>query len=81
MSSHNILHSKPMLDHSTLPLVVILLATAVVMVVVFRRLNMPAILGYLLVGVLIGPHALGFVPDTPGTRYLAEFGEIGRAHV
>ena len=65
-----------MLDHATLPLVVILLATAVVMVVVFRRLNMPAILGYLLVGVLIGPHALGFVPDTPGTRYLAEFGVV-----
>lgn len=65
-----------MADHSTLPLVVILLATAVVMVVVFRRLNMPAILGYLLVGVLIGPHALGFVPDTPGTRYLAEFGVV-----
>ena len=61
---------------ATLPLVVILLATAVVMVVVFRRMNMPAILGYLLVGVLIGPYALGFVPDTPGTRYLAEFGVV-----
>ncbi len=65
-----------MTAHATLPLVVILLATAVVMVVVFRRLNMPAILGYLLVGVLIGPYALGVVPDTPGTRYLAEFGVV-----
>ena len=65
-----------MTTEATLPLVVFLLATAVVMVVVFRRLNMPAILGYLLVGVLIGPHALGFVPDTPGTRYLAEFGVV-----
>ena len=37
---------------------------------------MPAILGYLLVGVLVGPRALGFVPDTPGTRYLAEFGVV-----
>ena len=65
-----------MTTEATLPLVVILLATAVVMVVVFRRLRMPAILGYLLVGVLIGPHALGAVPDTPGTRYLAEFGVV-----
>ncbi|MBL8523844.1 MAG: cation:proton antiporter [Betaproteobacteria bacterium] len=65
-----------MTDHSTLPLVLILLATAVVVVVVFRRLNMPAILGYLLVGVMVGPNALGFVPDTPGTRYLAEFGVV-----
>jgi CPA2 family monovalent cation:H+ antiporter-2 len=63
-------------DHSTLPLIVILLATAVVMVTIFRRFNLPAILGYLLVGVLIGPHALAFVPDTPGTRYLAEFGVV-----
>jgi CPA2 family monovalent cation:H+ antiporter-2 len=61
---------------ATLPLVVILLATAVVMVVVFRRVHMPAILGYLLVGVLIGPHALGVAPNTPGTRYLAEFGVV-----
>lgn len=63
-------------SEATLPIVVILLATAVVMVVVFRRLNMPAILGYLLVGVLIGPYALGFVPESPGTRYLAEFGVV-----
>ena len=62
--------------HSTLPIVLILLATAVVTVVVFRRVNMPAILGSLVVGALIGPHALGFVPDTPQTRYLAEFGVV-----
>jgi monovalent cation:H+ antiporter-2, CPA2 family len=62
--------------HSTLPIVLILLATAVVTVVVFRRVNMPAILGYLVVGALIGPHALAFVPDTPQTRYLAEFGVV-----
>ena len=65
-----------MTTHSTLPIVLILLATAVVTVVVFRRVNMPAILGYLVVGALIGPHALGFVPDTPQTRYLAEFGVV-----
>lgn len=63
-------------EHATLPLVVILLATAVIAVALFRRLNLPPILGYLAVGALIGPHALGFVPDTPGTRYLAEFGVV-----
>jgi len=61
---------------STLSLVVILLATAVVTVVLFRKLNMPAILGYLLVGIAIGPHAAGIVPDSEGTRYLAEFGVV-----
>jgi monovalent cation:H+ antiporter-2, CPA2 family len=61
---------------STLSLVVILLATAVVTVVLFRKLNMPAILGYLIVGIAIGPHAAGIVPDSEGTRYLAEFGVV-----
>jgi monovalent cation:H+ antiporter-2, CPA2 family len=63
-------------EHATLKLVVILLATAVVTVVLFRKLKLPPILGYLIVGVIIGPHALAFVPDTPGTRYLAEFGVV-----
>jgi CPA2 family monovalent cation:H+ antiporter-2 len=53
-----------------------LLATAVVTVVFFRRINMPAILGYLIVGVAIGPHAAGLVPDSEGTRYMAEFGVV-----
>jgi monovalent cation:H+ antiporter-2, CPA2 family len=61
---------------STLSLVVMLLATAVVTVVLFRKLNMPAILGYLIVGIAIGPHAAGLVPDNEGTRYLAEFGVV-----
>ncbi len=61
---------------STLSLVVILLATAVVTVVLFRKLNLPAILGYLIVGIAIGPHAAGLMPDNEGTRYLAEFGVV-----
>lgn len=34
------------------------------------------VLGYLTVGILIGPHALGWIPDTPGARHLAEFGLV-----
>jgi monovalent cation:H+ antiporter-2, CPA2 family len=64
------------MPHSALSLVVILLATAVVTVVIFRRIGMPPILGYLVLGVLIGPHALAFVPDSADTRYLAEFGVV-----
>ena len=66
---------QPM-THTTLLLVVILLAAAVVTVVVFRRLGMPPILGYLIVGAVIGPHALGIIPNTEGTRYLGEFGVV-----
>jgi CPA2 family monovalent cation:H+ antiporter-2 len=45
-------------------------------VVVFRLVDMPAILGYLVVGALIGPNALGFVSDTEERRHLAEFGVV-----
>ena len=62
--------------HSTLELVLILLATAVGVVVLFRQLRVPALIGYLLVGILIGPHALGLAPDDERTRYLAEFGVV-----
>ncbi|MEI6738535.1 MAG: monovalent cation:proton antiporter-2 (CPA2) family protein, partial [Pseudomonadota bacterium] len=64
------------MHYSTLSLVVILLATAVVTVVLFRKLHLPAILGYLIVGIGIGPFAAGLVPDSEGTRYLAEFGVV-----
>jgi len=62
--------------HSTLELVLILLATAVVVVVVFRQLRLPALIGYLLVGILIGPHALAWVAGNEETRHLAEFGVV-----
>lgn len=62
--------------HSTLELVLILLATAVGVVVLFRLLRLPALIGYLLVGILIGPHALGWAADDEHTRYLAEFGVV-----
>ncbi len=61
---------------TTLQLVLILLATAVLVVVLFRLLKLPPLLGYLLVGVLIGPHALSWIHEDAGTRHLAEFGVV-----
>ena len=61
---------------SSLSLVLILLATAVMVVVLCRILHLPAMLGYLTVGILIGPHALAWIPDTAETRHLAEFGVV-----
>jgi len=56
--------------------VLVLLAFAVLAVVVFRMLRLPPMLGYLLAGVIIGPHALGWIPETDETRHLAEFGVV-----
>jgi len=61
---------------TTLQLVLVLLASAVFVVVLFRSLNLPPVLGYLLVGAAIGPHALDLIPDSEATRHLAEFGVV-----
>ncbi|WP_131112164.1 monovalent cation:proton antiporter family protein [Sulfuricystis thermophila] len=60
----------------TLHLILLLLAAVVLAVVACRSLNLPPILGYLLVGALAGPHALGMLPDTASARRLAEFGVV-----
>jgi CPA2 family monovalent cation:H+ antiporter-2 len=62
--------------HSTLQSVLVLLATAVLVVVVFRSIRLPPLLGYLIVGVAIGPHALAWIPDTAEARELAEIGVV-----
>lgn len=60
----------------TLHNILILLAIAVTIVVIFRRLALPPILGYLLVGVMAGPHGLAWIPQTESTHTLAEFGVV-----
>ncbi len=60
----------------TLQLILVLLGTAVVVVVLCRLIRLPPILGYLAVGIAVGPHALAWVPDSAETRLLAEFGLV-----
>ena len=59
-----------------LELSLILMLVAVLAVSLFRHWKLPAMLGYLFAGTLIGPYSLGIVPDTPETRHLAEFGVV-----
>jgi len=60
----------------SLDLTLLYLLAAVVGVVLCRSLSLPPMLGYLVVGVAIGPNALGLVGDSSGVRYLAEFGVV-----
>jgi CPA2 family monovalent cation:H+ antiporter-2 len=62
--------------HSPLQSVLILLATAVLIVAVFRSLRLPPMLGYLIVGVTIGPHALAWISETTEVHDLAEIGVV-----
>jgi CPA2 family monovalent cation:H+ antiporter-2 len=63
---------------NSLELVLALLASAVLVVVLARSLHLPPMLGYLLVGVAIGPHGLRWIPasEEPSYVYLAEFGVV-----
>ena len=56
--------------------VLVLLAAAVLVVVIFRTLKLPPLLGYLIVGVTIGPHALGWITTTDEVTHLAEIGVV-----
>ena len=60
----------------TLPTILLLLGASVCSVIVFRLVNLPPVLGYLLVGTLIGPHALNLVGGFQGAQHLAEFGVV-----
>lgn len=56
--------------------IVVLLFASVVIVGLFRRMNLPPILAYLYVGLLIGPYGLGLVDDDKSVHILAEFGVV-----
>ena len=61
---------------TTLDLALLYLIAAVLGVVICRSLKLPPMLGYLVVGVLIGPNALALAKDTASIKYLAEFGVV-----
>ena len=56
--------------------ILLLLAVAVAVVVVFQRLHIPTSLGYLLVGVILGPYTIGPTVYVPEFQTLAEFGMV-----
>ena len=64
------MHNDPLLQ------ILILLAASVCVVAGVRKLKLPAILGYLAVGMLLGPHALALAADNETTRLLADFGVV-----
>jgi CPA2 family monovalent cation:H+ antiporter-2 len=61
---------------SALELTLLYLLAAVLGVVVCRSLKLPPMLGYLAVGVVIGPNALALAQNSDGIRHLGEFGVV-----
>ena len=64
------MHNDPLLQ------ILILLAASVCVIAGVRKLKMPAILGYLAVGMLLGPHAFALAHDNETTQLLADFGVV-----
>jgi CPA2 family monovalent cation:H+ antiporter-2 len=61
---------------TSLELTLVYLLAAVLGVVASRSLKLPPMLGYLVVGVLIGPRALALGDDPAVVRHLGEFGVV-----
>jgi len=54
----------------------IILASSLVVIALFRRLQLPPVLGYLCVGLLVGPTAFDWVNDNEALPDLAELGVV-----
>ena len=64
------------MEHSSFHIILVLLITAVITISICRKLNLPNIIGYLVVGVLVGPYGFGWIAGNHETRFLAEFGVV-----
>ena len=60
----------------SLDLILLYLLAAVLGVAACRFFKLPPMLGYLAVGVVIGPNALALAQNSEGIRHLAEFGVV-----
>lgn len=64
------------MEHAAINGGVLLLACVVLGVSIFRRLHLPPVLGYLFVGIIIGPHAFGLLQNSDLIHLLAEIGVV-----
>ncbi len=62
--------------HSGLVDLIIILAMSVAIVAIIRRLHLSSMLGYLVVGALIGSSGFNLISNSESTKYLAEFGVV-----
>lgn len=64
------------MEHSALNEGLTLLALSVFAVWILKRIKLSPILGYLLVGTVVGPYALGWLPEGNHIQLLAEIGVV-----
>ncbi|MBN2175608.1 MAG: cation:proton antiporter [Bacteroidales bacterium] len=56
--------------------IVIILGSSILIILLFQRFRLPAILGFLITGIVVGPHGLNLITATHEVELLAEIGII-----
>ena len=64
-----------MLHHLIKDLIILLLVSLPINIV-FHKIKLPSVMGYLIAGVLIGPYGLQLISDIPSVKELAEIGVV-----
>ncbi len=64
------------MEFSLLKDIVLLLGLALFTMLLFRQFKIPSIIGFLVTGIIAGPHALGFVNNTHEVEQMAEIGVV-----
>lgn len=64
------------MEHALINTIIASIVTAFACGMIAKRLNLPAIFGYLFAGVLVGPYTPGFIADVSMAKQLAEIGII-----
>ena len=62
--------------NGTFSSLLMLLAIAVVLVWLFRRIKLPAILAYLVAGIIAGPEVMEWIKDPDDYHLVAELGIV-----
>ncbi len=56
--------------------ILLVIGLSIIVVVLFQRLHIPVVVGFILTGILIGPHGLGWVGESEAIHTLAEIGVV-----
>ena len=62
--------------HHVIKDLILLLLVSLPINIVFHRIKLPSVMGYLVAGVLIGPYGLKLISDISAVKELAEIGVV-----
>ena len=72
----NVATGETMIEMVFLQDLVVILAASLAVVALLRRLQVPSIAGFIVAGMVVGPHALGLIQDLHQVEMLAELGVV-----